>query len=176
VGGLNIKDGLILPGYADNSGVARNRRAKHYVIGQQKGQEPLKNYNAADFSTTDDIAQARLEYALAEVIGPLLYKTYPKRRWAVGVDAKGGMMVIVCPSVSITKGYHVALTKNGMARTLPELEQLAIKGAGEILERHGVTRAPRINLDTIEALPRNVKDDVIAPDAAPESPVKKVFA
>jgi hypothetical protein len=168
---------VILPGYADNSGVARNRRAKHYVIGQQKGHEPVRNYNAADFSTSDDVALARLEYALAEQIGPLLVKKYPKRRWSVGVDARGGMMCIVCPSVSTTKGYHIALQdpRSKMARTLTELADLAVRAAGEILERHGVTRGVHINLDHLEALPRTVKDDVIAADAAPEPAIKRIY-
>lgn len=178
VGGLlKHNEHLLLPGYADNSGAARNRRAKNYVIGQQKGAEPTKNYNAIDFSTADDVALARLEFQLAEHIGPLLYKTYPKRRWAVGVDAKGGMMVVVCPDLSVTKGHHIALQdpRSHMARTLPELCELAIKGAGEILERHGITRGINVNRDHIAALPRTVKDDVIAPDAAPEPAIKKVF-
>lgn len=173
-----MNNGLVLPGYADNSGVARNRRARHYFIGNQKGREPVKNYNEVDFSTADDISVARLEFSLAEQIGPVLTKKFPGRRWAVGVDAKGGMLVITCPSVSITKGFHIALRNpgNSVSRTLMELIELALKGAGEILERHGVSRNRIINLDHLAALPRTVKDDVIAPDAKPESAIKKVHA
>lgn len=153
---------------------AERRRARHYLIGGTKGNAPVTNHNGINWDTAENHARARLEFALAEQIGPVLTEKYPRRRWAVGVDAEGGMMVIVCPSVSNTKGYHIALADpvSGAARTLLELIERAVRGAGEILERHGVSRDRHVNLDNILALPRNVKDDVIAPDAAPEPAIK----
>ena len=170
---------LILPEHMDNSGAARKRRAlraKHYVIGQQKGNEPERDYNAPDFSNAEDIALAKLEYALSETIGNLLKNKFPGRRWAVGIDAAGGMMVIACPSVSVKKGYHIALKNpvNGMARTLMELCQFALRGAGEIMERYGLTRDRVINTDTINALPFK-GDEAVTADSAGVHPIKRVM-
>ena len=153
---------------------AERRRARNYLIGGTKGNAPVTNHNGINWDTADNHARARLEFALAEQIGPVLVEKYPKRRWDVGVDARGGMMVVRCPSVSNTKGYHIALADpaSKAPRTLLELIALAVRGAGEILERHGVSRDRHVNLDNILALPRNVKDDVIAPDAAPEPALK----
>ena len=79
------------------------------------------------------------------------------------VDVAGGMMIIGCDSISNYKGYHIHLNK-----TIDELEKRAVMAAGEILERHGVSRSKRFDPDIIETLARNAQDEVIAADAEAE--------
>ena len=141
---------------------------REYIIGEQKGRPPVIDFNEINFFETDDVKKAKLEYWIAKKIGEALIAEYPRRQWEVRVDAEAGMCIIVCPSVSITKGYHLYLNHN-----IAELIVRAKRAAGEILERHNVSRAPQFNPDVLETLSRTVRDDVIALDAAPE-PISKV--
>ena len=53
-------------------------------------------------------------------------------------------------------------------RTLHELGERALQAAGEILERHAVTRSKLFNPDNLEGLIRDQFDNVITPDSAAE--------
>jgi len=112
-----------------------------------------------------DESKAKLEMYIAKKIGEHMVQHYPGRQWGVEVDVTCGVLVLLCPSLSRTKGYHIHLGQY----TIHDLQQRCVKAAGEILERHNVTRTRRlIDPDTLEALPRDIRDNVIAADAAPE--------
>jgi hypothetical protein len=93
-----------------------------------------------------------------------LMRVYNQREWKVIVDIPGQMLIIACDSVSNEKGYHISM----VGRNVEELQRRAIMAAGEILERHNVSRSRDFNADNLEDLPRDSMDNVIAPDAAPE--------
>lgn len=109
-----------------------------------------------------------LEKWIAGRIGVELQRTYPRLRWGVVADTAGQVVIIICPFVSQTKGYYLHMNKY----TIHQLTKRAVEAAGEILERHGIARKQTVNTDHIEAMPRDLRDNVIATDAAPE-PIKK---
>jgi len=117
-------------------------------------------YQHEDF----DERKAKLEMYVAKQIGEHLVKSYPGRQWGVEVDVTHGVLVLLCPSLSKTKGYHIHLGQY----TIHDLQQRCAKAAGEILERHNVSRSKLFDPDTLETLRRDVRDNVIAVDAAPE--------
>jgi hypothetical protein len=111
-----------------------------------------------------DKGRAKLEMYIAKKIGEHMVKHFPNRQWGVEVDVENGVLVLLCPSLSKTKGYHIHLG----SYTIHDLQARCVKAAGEILERHNVSRSKLFDPDTLEALVRDVKDNVIAVDAAPE--------
>ena len=112
----------------------------------------------------DHIAVAKEEVRIANAIGKKLVSTYNNRQWKVQIDLKGCMLIIGCDSISNVKGYHI----HTIGRTLHDLEDLAVKAAGEILERHNISRHKLFNPDNIEGLVRDQFDNVITPDSAAE--------
>ena len=119
------------------------------------------DYNEIRIEDSVDERTAKLEQWIAMRIGTVLMKHYNQREWKVMVDVAGGIMIIGCDSISNYKGYHIHLNK-----TIHQLEERAIMAAGEILERHGVSRSKKF--DIIETLARNAMDEVIAADAEAE--------
>jgi hypothetical protein len=132
------------------------------VISSSQGREVVADYNEINVLETDESKSAKLEMWIAKRVGEYVANFYPNRQWRVDVDLFGGMLCLICPSLSNTKGYHISL-----ARPLHELQLRAKMAAGEILERHGLPTARAFNPDILETLPRDVRDEVIAPDAAP---------
>lgn len=143
-------------------------RARTGFIGQQKGREPVKDYNEVNLLETDDAKRSKLEYWTAKQIGEALIAAYPNRQWECIVDIDAEVLIIKCPSLSLTKGYYLALD-----RTINDLQIAAKRAAGEILERYGVTRGRVTDAKMFDALSQ-VRDEVIAPDAAPEPIQKRV--
>lgn len=123
------------------------------------------DYNEIKVEDSTDERTAKLEQWIAMRIGTKLMQHYNQREWKVMVSVESGMMIIGCDSICNHKGYHIYLDK-----TIDELEKRAIMAAGEILERHNVSRAKRFDPDIIETLARDAMDSVIAVDAAPEAP------
>jgi len=111
-----------------------------------------------------DEAKAKVEMYIAKKIGEHMVRHYPNRQWGVEVDTTHGVLVLLCPSLSKTKGYHIHLGNY----TIHDLQARCVEAAGEILERHNVSRSKLFDPDTLEALRRDVRDNVIAVDAAPE--------
>ena len=108
--------------------------------------------------------QAKLEQWIAKRVGTALMEKYNQREWKVMVDLSGEILIVACDSICNYKGYHIKMH----GRTIKELIERAIMGAGEILERHNVSRAKRIDGATIDAMARDARGSVIAPDAAAE--------
>lgn len=98
---------------------------------------------------TDELV-AELEYHLAKEIGTAVCKAYPNRGWEVRVSMEARMVILLCPPLSMRKGYHLKME----SRTLLQLCHAAVKAAGEILERYGVSRSPRASRDDERGLPR----------------------
>lgn len=109
-------------------------------------------------------SRAKQQLRIANMIGEALVKKYNNRQWKVIVDVENEMLIIGCDSVSNDKGYHIHMK----GRTIRYLRQRAVIAAGEILERHALSRAKNFDADIIETLPRDLRDNVIGPDSAPE--------
>ena len=141
-------------------------RQRTGFIGQQKGKPPIIDYNAVRPTDSHEAQMAKLEYWIAKEIGTALVKQYPGREWGVDVDTRNAVVVISCPSVSLTKGYHIHCRKTD---TVP-LIQRALRAAGEILERYGQSRDRIIDPVALEAMPRGVRDELIVPNVSDTKP------
>lgn len=140
-------------------------RGRVPIIGGMKGKLPVIDANYIRPQDSFEARAAKMEFYYAKAIGEALVAAYPNRQWSVNVDLRNEMIVIGCPSLSNTKGYHLHLRHDN----LPLLITRARRAAGEILERYGVTRGRIINPDILEALPRGLRDEVIGgSDTAPE--------
>lgn len=128
------------------------------------GREITADYNKIFLHEGTEERRAKLEMFIAKRIGEHVAQTYPKRQWSVEVDLDAQMVVLMCPSVSTQKGYHLHFH----TRTIHDMQLAAAKAAGEILERHNISRASAFNPEVLETLARDLRDNVIAPDAKPE--------
>lgn len=128
------------------------------------GREITADYNEINLLETDDAKLAKLEMWIAKGVGDTLVKHYPNREWGVKVNIEGQMIIIVCDSVSNEKGYHISM----VGRTLHDLQEKAKYAAGEILERHGITRNRIVDEDIFETLERDKGDNVITTDSGAE--------
>ena len=95
------------------------------VNGREITDDCNKIYQHEDF----DERKAKLEMYIAKQIGEHMVKRYPGRQWGVEVDVTHGVLVLLCPSLSRTKGYHIHLGQY----TIHDLQQRCAKAAGEIL-------------------------------------------
>ncbi len=100
------------------------------------GREITSDYNEINLLELESVKQAKLEMWIAKNVGDTLVKHYPNREWGVRVDLTGGMVIITCDSIDLERGYHISM----VARTIGDLQERAKMAAGEILERHGVSR------------------------------------
>jgi hypothetical protein len=138
-------------------------------ISKPRERAPVADYNEINLLEMDDVKQAKLEYWIAKKVGSHLMSKFPNRQWGVGVDVSGGMIHVMCPSLSTTKAYYISL----VGRTISDLTKRAEEAAGEILERYNVSRARSFDPENLETLERDARDEVVSPDAAPE-PIAKV--
>lgn len=145
-------------------------RPNKLIVPGMNGQEIVKDYNEIHLHEGTEARVAKLEMFIAKRIGERLVAAYPNRQWGVQVDIHGRTIVIQCPSVSKTKGYFIHMKR----RTLHDLQERAIQAAGEILERHGVSRGRVFNPDVLETLKFDSKDDAITPDSKPDPIQKRV--
>src|SRR6185503_6850878 len=128
------------------------------------GREITADYNKIFLHEGTSERRAKLEMFIAKRLGERVAATYPNRQWSVEVDLDNQMVVLMCPSVSTTKGYHLHFR----TRTIHDMQAAAVKAAGEILERHNISRSNPFNPEVLETLPRDLRDNVIAVDAKPE--------
>ena len=110
--------------------------------------EDLKDFNVAQLIEETKVQQSYQEMQIAKVVGESLVRTYPNRQWGVQIDIDGGMAIVTCPSLSVAKGFHIALD----GKNVIELVEAARRGAGEILERYGISRRRNISSDIVENL------------------------
>lgn len=137
-----------------------NKNAPQIIVPNRKGREPEQDYNQIYAHDSDTVAVAKLESWIAKKVGETLMRVYPQRHWGVRVDLRGRMIIIVCETVSITRGYHIKMNQMPIAG----LCDAAVDGAAEILERHGITRGKYFNADIAEAMERDHKGDMIGGD------------
>ena len=123
------------------------------------------NFNKIDAGDAEHNKVAAEQYRIAQAIGARLVRAYKNRQWKVVVDIDNGILIIGCDSLSNNKGYHI----HTAGKTLHDLEEQAVRAAGEILERHGVSRLALFNPDSFEDMARDVRDDVIGPDSLAEA-------
>ena len=144
--------------------------SKIYVPGAKNrgdGDAITGNFNEIYIPEPEDFRSKRvaeLEMKIAGRIGAKLVQKYNNRQWKVNIDLKGGLLIIACDSVSNTKGYHI----HTRGRTIHDLEEQSLKAAGEILERHALSRNKLFNPDNFEGLIRDSHDNVITPDSKAE--------
>jgi len=123
-----------------------------------------EDYNQIEVEDSEDERKAKLEQWIAKRIGTELMKAYNQREWKVIVDIPGRMVIIGCDSVCNYKGYHIRMEH----RSIEEIIQRAKMAAGEILERHNVSRSKRFDAAALDAFARDARDSIIGPDAAAE--------
>lgn len=134
--------------------------------------EITADYNEINIFEDDDKKQAKLEMWICKQIGDTLVRTYPNRQWGVEVDIPGQMVIIMCPSLSLEKGYHISMMGD---RTINDLQQRAIRAGGEILERYGISRDRRFNHDVIDSMDEYFNGEKISGHSSQEGedPLKR---
>ena len=113
-----------------------------------------------------DSVRAEIEMNLAGRIGRAVEKAYPNRPWRISVDAVNKIVVVACPHVSLRKGWHFPMAD----MTLHAMQRKAVKAAGEVLERAGLSRSRRTDGSDAEGVPRDPvrPDEADLPDTEPE--------
>ena len=120
------------------------------------------DYNTIDEMESESQKIAKIEMWMAKHLGSALVRTYPGRQWGVQINLEGGLLVVLCPSLSNEKGYHILLKGD----TIHALELKTLRAGGEILERYNVSRNRDVEeADIEEGLVRDHKDEVISADA-----------
>jgi hypothetical protein len=135
------------------------------------GKEIVDDYNEIHMMELESVKVAKLESWMAKGVGETLMGVYPNRQWGVRVDLEGQMICVTCPSVSNEKGYYISM----VGRSLHDLQEEAKRAAGEILERYNLSRERKFNPDVFETLDRDLSDEVISSDAAPEPITKRII-
>jgi hypothetical protein len=135
-------------------------KTRFYVGEKGKNSNHKTDFNTAQPGESHEEKAVRLEFWMAKQIGTDLVKHYPNRQWNVDVDSRNQTIVISCPSLSKREGYRLNMKRDTIAELLPRCR----KAAGEILERFNVTRGRIIDPYTLEAMSRDVRDDVICRD------------
>jgi len=125
------------------------------------GRDITDDYNEISIFELSGVKRAKLEMWIAKNIGTALVKYYPNREWGVRVDVEGRMVIITCDSISLKKGYHIHMAD----RNLNELCARSVQAAGEILERHGISRNKAFDADILETLKRDWDGEVVANDS-----------
>ncbi len=123
--------------------------------------EIAEDYNEVNLLETPEAQRAKVEMWIAKNIGDALIKVYPNREWGIRVNIEGAMVILTCDSLSAEKGYHIHMT----GRTIHQLQSKSVNAAGEILERHGITRNKHIDEDIFETLTRDISDNVVTEDS-----------
>lgn len=123
-----------------------------------------KDYNEIRPEDSHDTRKAKMEAWIAKRVGEKVAQKYPNREWKVIVDIPNEMLILACDSVSNVKGYHIKM----VGYTIKQLQKKAVYAAGEILERHNITRNRIFDEDILETLDRDFMDSVITPDSAAE--------
>lgn len=118
--------------------------------------EPFVNYNEVQIGSDKNPDKMRLEFWLAKQLGEAIVEKFQNRQWSVDVDVANQVIVINCPSLSKRMGYRLHIRNETVKQLIPR----AIRAAGEILERYGVSRSRIIDPESLEFFERDVRDDV----------------
>ncbi len=131
---------------------------------KRHGADIGEDYNEIRPEDSYDTRKAKMEAWIAKRVGEAVAQKYPNREWKVIVDIPNEMLILGCDSVSNVKGYHIKM----VGRTIKQLQKKALYAAGEILERHNITRNRIFDEDILETLDRDFMDSVITADSAAE--------
>jgi len=101
-----------------------------------------------------------LDQQLCEIVGAVLMKHYPLYDWLIEADRRKGFIDIRNVSLDGQLGCRIYM---GGPATSSELEKLAMRYGGEILERFGVTRGA-MRIQEIDALETDFAGRVINVD------------
>ena len=107
------------------------------------------------FDNSADAELAIQSDTICKTIGAALVKHYPHRQWYVDVSVKGGVVKIMCPSISMQFGFTMRLD-----RSAHDLERASIFAAGQILEMFKLSREKGAKGGE-EKLLRNIRGDVL---------------
>lgn len=141
-----------------------------HIIGEQKGRDPLVDFNQIIQEEEAKRSVANIEMWTAKKVCEAVMAEYPGWPWEVMADAEGHMVIVRLPQLSITKGYHVSMRN----LTIDGLIRRAKRAAGEILERHGMPRTRLVDSATLDSIPQDVRGDATLSDAKGVDPIKKV--
>jgi len=100
-----------------------------------------------DMEITDIIDP--IDQQICEMVGQVLLRHYPNHQWLVQADRRKGLIDIRNLSLDGQMGCRIPM--DGYA-TASELERLAMRYGGEILERYHVERG-RLNQERVDELP-----------------------
>jgi|SRR5271166_1102875 len=126
------------------------------IIGATKGADPFRDFNEVQVGPSKNQDKMRLEYWIAKQLGTAIMQKFQNRQWHVDVDVENQVVIISCPSLSKRMGYRLHIKNETVKQLIPR----AIRAAGEILERYGVSRSKIIDPSTLESFDRDVRDDV----------------
>jgi hypothetical protein len=129
--------------------------------------EIVKDYNTIYFHEDDDSRTNKIEMWIAKQLGTVLVAAYPGYEWSVHVDATGGVICIVNPSVSSLKGYHLHMKGD----TINDLQKRAVDAGGEILERYGLRRGKVRQADLMDLDRIGPYEEAITADSDGENPI-----
>ena len=131
---------------------------------QGTGEGVRRDFNQVEVYDAGHVQREEENMRISKIIGTILVRKFNNREWKVITDVENQMLIVGCDSISNNKGYHIHMK----GRSLRTLAKIALKGAGEILERHNLARSKGFNVDVYETLPRDLQDNVITPDSAAE--------
>lgn len=101
-----------------------------------------------------------LDQQICEIVARVLVRHYPGHDWLVQADRKKGLIDI--RNVSLDGSMGVRIPMNGAA-TSSELERVAMRYGGEILERFHVARG-RLDQEAVDELPTDFAGRLKADD------------
>jgi hypothetical protein len=139
---------------------------------RHKAAQTVRDYNAMDDiggMNAAEVNLAQYEFYTAQKIGVKLMQAYPQRKWGVAVNASVGSVAVTCPSLHATHGMVIHMA----GKNLHDLEVAAVRAAGEILERFGISRQRVFDPLTIENLKRDFRGDAVTADSDAGYAVKK---
>jgi len=118
--------------------------------GTWRNDEPLISRELTD---VDPLAIVDpIDQQICEMVARVLLKHYPGHNWLVQADRRKGLIDI--RNMALHGNLGVRIPMNGYA-TASELDNLAMRYGGEILERFHLTRG-RLDHDEINALPTDI--------------------
>lgn len=100
-----------------------------------------------------------LDEQICAIVGRELCTHYPGHAWRVDADHRKGLVDILNLSLSGKYGFRIEM--KGMF-SAPDLQKLAMRAGGEILERYNVSRS-EFNADEMNNLPVDETGQTVLP-------------
>ena len=100
-----------------------------------------------------DLQAAAKQRSVRNAIGTALARHYPRHPWHVSVSGDSSVAQITCPGITTRYGMILHCTRDTL-----DIERRAVRMAGELLERHRVSR----EVAEFDHLKRDARGDAIA--------------